>query len=142
MEGMVKFYEIRREIGAPPGRVWAILTDARKLVAGDLGITRIDGDIAPGARLKLWTETAPSRAFALRVAAFEPGMRMVWDGGMKLGLFRGVRQFNLSAATAGTAFHMREEFSGLMLPLIWRSMPDLNPAFEKFATGLKTLAEA
>jgi hypothetical protein len=36
---------------------------------------------------------------------------------------------------------MREEFSGPMLPLIWRSMPDMQPSFEKFATGLKARAE-
>ena len=36
---------------------------------------------------------------------------------------------------------MREEYSGLMLPLIWKSIPDLNPSFEKFAAGLKRLAE-
>jgi hypothetical protein len=28
-----------------------------------------------------------------------------------------------------------------MLPLIWRSMPDLGPSFEQFARGLKARAE-
>jgi hypothetical protein len=37
---------------------------------------------------------------------------------------------------------MREEYSGPMLPLIWRSMPDLQPSFDKFAAGLKARAEA
>jgi hypothetical protein len=36
---------------------------------------------------------------------------------------------------------MREEYSGPMLPLIWRSMPDLGPSFEQFANGLKARAE-
>jgi hypothetical protein len=31
---------------------------------------------------------------------------------------------------------MREEFTGLMLPMIWKSMPDLGPSFEQFASGL------
>ena len=66
---------------------------------------------------------------------------MVWQGGLPLGLFRGIRQYNLTGTAEGTEFHMREEFSGLMLPLIWRSMPDLTPAFEKFADGLKLAAE-
>ena len=60
---------------------------------------------------------------------------------MPLGLFRGVRTFALSAIPAGTLFHMREEFSGMLAPAIWKSMPDLTPSFEKFATGLKQLAE-
>ncbi len=34
-----------------------------------------------------------------------------------------------------------EEYSGPLLPLIWRSMPDLGPSFEQFARGLKKRAE-
>ena len=37
---------------------------------------------------------------------------------------------------------MREESPGPLLPLIWRSMPDLGPSFEQFAAGLKSQAES
>lgn len=47
----------------------------------------------------------------------------------------------LSPAAGGCAFHMREAFSGLMAPLITKSMPDLTPTFEKFADGLTRLSE-
>jgi hypothetical protein len=61
---------------------------------------------------------------------------------MPLGLFKGVRTFTLSPTGAGaTAFTMREENTGLLLPLIWRSMPDLAPSFSQFAAGLKERAE-
>jgi hypothetical protein len=36
---------------------------------------------------------------------------------------------------------MREEFTGPMVSLIWRSMPDLGPTFTKFAEGLKARVE-
>jgi hypothetical protein len=36
---------------------------------------------------------------------------------------------------------MREEYTGPLLPLIWRSMPDLQPSFDTFAAGLKAKAE-
>jgi len=36
---------------------------------------------------------------------------------------------------------MREEFTGPMLPLIWRSMPDFSQALDQFAQGLKRRAE-
>jgi hypothetical protein len=52
-----------------------------------------------------------------------------------------VRQYNLTPQAGGTAFHMREEFSGPMLALIGSSIPDLQPSFEKFADGLRALAE-
>lgn len=134
-------YEVRRTIKAPPGRVWSCLTDAKALVSGGLGVTRLEGDVSPGARLKLWTEASPGRAFALRVAEFTPATRMVWEGGMPFGLFTGRRQFTLMPAAGGTEFHMREDFTGLMAPLITRSIPDLTPSFEKFADGLRALAE-
>jgi hypothetical protein len=37
---------------------------------------------------------------------------------------------------------MREEYSGPMLGLIWRSMPDLQPSFDQFAAGLKKRVES
>jgi hypothetical protein len=36
---------------------------------------------------------------------------------------------------------MREEYSGLMAPLICRSVPNLQPAFDEFASDLKRAAE-
>jgi hypothetical protein len=36
---------------------------------------------------------------------------------------------------------MREEFRGLLAPLITRSIPDLQPAFDTFAADLKRRAE-
>lgn len=37
---------------------------------------------------------------------------------------------------------MEERFSGPLLPLIGRTLPDFGPSFEKFAKGLKRQAEA
>lgn len=137
----MKVYEVRRTIAAPPERIWATLTDRAAIVSGGLGITRLEGEIKPGGKLKLWTEANPGRAFALRVTEFAPGKRMVWEGGMPFGLFKGVRQYNLTPQAGGTEFHMREEFSGPMLALIGASIPDLQPSFEKFADGLRALSE-
>ena len=37
---------------------------------------------------------------------------------------------------------MREEYSGPLLPLVWRLMPDLGPSFQRFARGLKQRVES
>lgn len=134
-------FEARQDIAAAPERVWAILTDAAQLAGGELGVTRIEGAIRPGERLKLWSEVSPGRAFALKVSVFEPPLRMTWEGGAPFGLFRGVRSFTLTPKPGGTHFHMREDFSGPMAPMIVKSIPDLTPSFQKFVRGLKTLAE-
>lgn len=140
----MKFYEVRRVFDASPERVWAVLTDARGLQEAKLGITRIEGELKAQGQFKLWTEVSPGRAFSLRVAEWDAPRRMVWTSGMPLGLFRGTRTFTLQAIDGGarTEFHMREEFTGLMLGMIWKSMPDLQPSFERFADGVGAMARS
>lgn len=134
-------FDVKREIKASPAAIWRVLTDAQKLQDGSFGIKRIEGKIAPGTKIKLWSEVSPGRAFPLKVIHFQPGMRMVWQGGMPLGLFSGVREFVLTPAAMGTVFQMSETFSGPLAGLITKSIPDLGPSFEKFADGLQAATE-
>jgi hypothetical protein len=139
----MKFFEAEATIATTPEAIWTILTDAAGYARWDSGVVRVDGTIGPGQTIKVFSKVNPSRAFPARVTTFEPNRRMVWSGGMPLGLFKGVRAFTLTPQGEGaTRFHMREEYSGPLLPLIWRSMPDLGPSFQQFAAGLKAAAEA
>ena len=62
---------------------------------------------------------------------------------MPLGLFKGERTFTLTPGANGEVqFSMREEYTGLMAPLLGRSIPDLQPSFDQFAHDLKRAAEA
>jgi hypothetical protein len=137
----MRFYEASAQIDAPPERVWPILADAPAYPSWDSGVEGVEGRIEPGATLKVRSSANPGRAFPVKVAELSPPRRMVWSGGMPLGLFRGVRTYTLAPDGAGTRFTMREEYSGPLLPLIWRSMPDLQPSFDTFAAGLKAKAE-
>jgi hypothetical protein len=139
---VVRSYEAATRIEADPERVWEVLTDGAGYADWDSGVERVEGRIAPGERIKVVSEVNPGRAFPVRVSEFEPSRRMTWSGGMPLGLFRGVRTFSLTPDGAGTRFTMREEYTGPLLGLIWRSMPDLQPSFEQFVRGLKVTAEA
>ena len=132
----MKQVHVRRTIHAPAAAVWAVLTDPHRLQTAPTGVTRIEGTIEKDARIKLWSEVSPDRAFPLRVTELVPHRRMVWQGGMPLGLFKGVREFELEERGDSTDFSMTETFTGLMLPLIWKSMPDLQTSFETFADGL------
>jgi hypothetical protein len=139
----MKAYKATAVIAASPARVWAILTDGTGYAGWDSGVERVEGEIAPDQTIKVFSKVSPGRAFPVKVAEFSPSERMVWSGGMPLGLFKGERTFTLETDGSGaTRFAMREEFSGPLLPLIWRSMPDLGPSFDQFAAGLKARAEA
>jgi hypothetical protein len=122
--------------------IWSLLTDAAGYPTWNSTVNKVEGQIAPGGQVTVHAKAAAGRAFPLTVAAFEPSRRMVWAGGMPLGLFTGTRTYTLTPSNDGNVeFAMREEFSGLLAPLITRSIPDLQPAFDTFAADLKRQAE-
>ncbi len=138
----VKHYDAATTIKASPDRIWALLTDAPNYPGWNPSVERIEGRIAPGETIKVIVKVNPGRAFPVKVTEFQPGRRMVWSGGMPLGLFKGERTYVLTPDGDGsTRFTMREEYTGPLLPLIWKSIPDLGPSFEQFASGLKAGAE-
>ena len=138
----MKHYETSATIDAPPEAVWAVLTDGGGWPAWDSGVTAVEGRIAEGEKVTVRTEVSPGRAFPVTVTALEAPRRMVFTGGMPLGLFRGERTYTLTPSDGGTAFRMREEYTGPLLGLIWKSMPDLQPSFDRFAAGLKRRVES
>jgi hypothetical protein len=139
----VKFYEASAVIRATPEAIWPILTDAAGYATWENGVARVDGRIAPGETIRVVSEANPDRTFPVTISAFDPPRSMTRSGGMPLGLFRGVRTFSLTPQGDGTTrFDVREEYSGPLLGMMWRSMPDLGPSFSAFAQGLKRRAEA
>jgi hypothetical protein len=139
----VKFFEARSVINARPADIWPVLTDGARYADWDSGVDRVDGTIAPGEKLKVYVKANPGRAFPVRVAEFKPDEMMRWTGGMPFGLFRGNRTYRLTPQDDGTTvFTMREEYTGPLLGLIWRSIPDLGPSFQQFADGLRKRVEA
>jgi hypothetical protein len=138
-------------IRARPEAIWALLTDAPGYPQWNSTVERIDGHIAAGGKITVHarsaakgaTKGASGRAFPLRITEFVPGRRMTWAGGMPLGLFTGIRTFVLTPTASGdVAFAMDETYRGPLAPLIARSIPDLQPAFDTFAADLKRRAEA
>ena len=134
-------YETAIDIDAAPERVWQVLTDPEWYAEGNNGVVRLEGSLALGERVTVYSEVSPGRAFPVAVRVLDAPQRMVWGSGMPLGLFSGEREFRLDPADGGVRFVMTEEFSGLLLPLIGRTMPDLQPSFDHFAAGLKAAAE-
>jgi hypothetical protein len=138
----MKQYTASTTIHADPATIFQILTDTASYPSWDPGMDHIEGTIALGQKVKFFTQMDPSRAFPVTVTAFEPGKRIVLTGGMPLGLFKSERTHSLSANRDGsTDFKTEEIFSGLLLPLFGRSIPDLTANFERFAAGLKERAE-
>lgn len=127
------------DIRAPIAKVWALLSDAQQLASWNSTITSLEGEIALGNTLKLRVPQS-DRTFSPKVIELDAPQRMVWSEGFAP-MFRGVRNFTLNETPSGTHFEMREVFSGLMLPMIRKSLPDFGPPFEQYASDLKQAAE-
>lgn len=138
----MKTFHASIPIQASAERVFGLLTDLPRWPQWNTTVDKVEGVCSPGGRVTVHAKASPGRAFPLKVAELAAPHRMVWRGGMPLGLFTGTRTYSLVAQRAGgVQFEMMETFTGLMAPLITRSIPDLQPSFDEFAKCLKTAAE-
>jgi hypothetical protein len=138
----MKKFSATTTIHAKPERIWSILTDAERYPSWNTTVDRVEGRIGPGEKIKLYVKLSPGRAFPVTVTEFVPPNKMIWSGGMPLGLFKGERTFSLKPVPPDAVeFSMTEVYSGLFSAMIEGSLPDMQPAFEEFALRLKECAE-
>ena len=120
--------------------IWRILTDADGFSRWNSTVSRIEGQIREGERLRVHVP-GTDRTFTPVVSDVVPNERMTWTGGFAP-IFKGVRTFTLRPRDDGsTDFVMEERFSGLMLPLVKGSLPDFGPIFSSYANDLRREAE-
>jgi hypothetical protein len=127
-------------IRAIPENVWRLLTDGKDFPRWNSTIVAIEGQISEDEKLRVRVP-GTDRTFTPKVSGIVPCEHMTRTGGFAP-LFKGVRTFELKPHGDGsTDFAMEECFSGLMLPLVKRSLPDFKPIFERYADDLKREAE-
>ena len=137
----MKKFEATTTINASPDTIWQILTDTSGYPDWDKTMNRIEGKLALGEKVTFHTKLS-SQAFPVKVTTFEPSRKMILTGGMPLGLFKSERTHTLTPNGSGqTTFHTVEIFSGLLLPLFGRNLPDLTENFQGFVAALKARAE-
>ena len=133
-------YRVEVKIQSSPDRVWILLTNAKDFPRWNSTVTTIDGEIRDGQRIRIHVP-GTDRTFTPVISNVVPDAHMTRTGGFAP-LFKGVRTFELTPQRDGsTTFVMQERFSGLMLPIAGRAMPDLGPVFERYAADLKRAAE-
>ncbi len=134
-------YEADIRIDGTPEQVWKVLVDVAAWPTWDSGVTSVVGTSAGGPpalgeKLTISVAANPGRAFPVKVAEVSAPRRLVFRGGMPMGLFTGERTYTLEPDGAGTRFTMREVYTGPMAGQIFRSIPDLGPSFRQFVAGL------
>lgn len=123
-------------IKADPAVIWALLTNAADYKRWNSTVISIEGQIAPGEKIRLKSTLDPKRTFKLKVKIFEPEKRMVWGDG------KGNRTYTLTDQGNGNiAFSMTEKIGGLMFPMYAKYIPPFDATFDRFAADLKKETE-
>ena len=127
-------------IRASTETIWRLLTDAPGYPRWNSTVSRIEGRIREGERLRLHVP-GTDRTFTPRVSGLVARESMTWTGGIAP-IFKGVRTFALTPRSDGsTDFAMQERFSGFVFALVKGMLPDFRPIFEAYANDLKREAE-
>jgi uncharacterized protein YndB with AHSA1/START domain len=136
-------FTTKSTICAAPERVWEILTNAACYSEWNPEIIGIEGLMALGERIRARVKIGGGaiRVVPLRVTAFEAPSRMEWTGGLPLGLFVGRRIFTVTPRDGTVEFCMLVQMSGLLAPLMVKSVGDRQPEIYSFSSALKVRAE-
>jgi len=139
--------EIRTEIDirASADRVWEVLTDLERYPEWNPFITRAEGDLREGGRLRIRIEPPGRKPMHFRpvVQRVEEHSTLSWRGRfLAPGLFTGEHTFELEAGPNGVRLIQSERFSGILVPLMWRVMgPAVRTGFSGMNQELKSRAE-
>ena len=134
------------DINAPPARVWEILTDFPRYPEWNTFLRTMRGRPAVGEHLRMFIVSGRQRMpFRTRVLVADPGRELRWIGHLVIpGLFDGEHSFTLEPIdNTGTHFHQDEEFHGILIPLLRRTLQtDALRSFEEMNAALKARAES
>ncbi len=135
------------EINAPAARVWHHLTDFAAFPEWNPFIRRIQGNLGAGSRLEVLLQASGTKGMTFRptVKKVEPNRELRWLGHLGIpGLFDGEHIFEITpAGTDRVRFVQREEFRGLLVPVLQRSLDrDTRRGFEEMNRALRSRAEA
>jgi hypothetical protein len=112
-------------IDAPPERVWAQLMDFDCFPDWNPFVVRAAGEVVEGSRLRVTLSPPGGRTFSLKphVTEVVPERVFEWGGHLGLrGVFDGRHRFELHPDGDGTRLVQAETFTGMLVPLLWRSL--------------------
>jgi len=134
-------------INAGAEHVFRILTDITRYHEWNPLIVSAGGKVAPGEKLdiRIRPPGKSDQPYVVKVLRVVPEREFVWLGHMKMkGILDGMHFFELfPEGTNRVRLVHREEFRGLLVPLVWRAFLDtrMREGFEALNRNLKELAE-
>lgn len=116
----------RIEFDGTPEEAWKVLADLPAHGEWNPFITKIEGELRPGAKLDVRLEPEGERGITMHptVLAAEPGRELRWLGHLLVpGIFDGEHRFLIEDAGSGRVrLTQSERFGGILLPLLWKRL--------------------
>ena len=134
------------EIAASATRVWSVLTNLERFSEWNPFITEAEGEVKEGAGLRVHISPPGGKpmTFKPRVTRVVPEREFRWLGRFLIpGLFDGEHIFEVKPLSENrSGLVQREEFRGLLVPLLWRSLDTrTRQGFNDMNAALKVRAE-
>jgi hypothetical protein len=145
---MPKVISTSIEIKAHPSKVWFYLTDFESYPQWNPFITRVEGEVKKGSRVKIRVEPPGGRAMTFKptILEYESRRKIRWLGHLLFpGLFDGEHRFELTPNANGTTtLTHSESFRGILVPLFKKQLDnntlkgfkEMNLALRKRVEGL------
>lgn len=112
-------------IDAPPEDVWRVLVDFAAYPQWNPFVVEVTGGAQAGERLRVRLQPPGGRGVTLKPAVIEasPPQVLQWLGHLLVpGIFDGRHTFELEPVRGGTLLVQWEEFTGVLVPLLARSL--------------------
>ena len=128
-------------------QVWDVLTDFSSFPKWNPFIKKIEGELKLNSQLRVQIEPPGGKAMTFKptVKILEPKNEFRWLGSLLLpGIFDGEHIFQLEQIdNNNTRFIHSENFSGLLVPLFWKSLnTQTRNGFEEMNKALKKKVES
>jgi hypothetical protein len=133
-------------IDAPPGAVWAVLTDLSRYPEWNPLFPEAAGELTVGQRITLRSARDHGRRITIRprVTAVNPDAELSWAGrqpGMPPGLIVREHSCTLKPGNGGTLVVQREAFRGFMVRFSGRTLDRAEAGFRALNGALKARVE-
>ena len=135
----MKTVRIETPIAAPVEVVWDVMTDLPRYGEWNPFITSIEGELQPGAQLRVTFELPgrKPRTLTPTVTAIEPERRISWLGRLWLpGLVDAAHSLQITIGESGPVFVHREDFRGVLIPALGGVLRDTHTAFAAMNSAL------
>ena len=142
----MKFLKTEIKINASPERVWSILTDLEKYAEWNPFIKKAKGTVRAEQRLEVLISPPNGKEMVFKpvVKSVIENSEFIWLGRFLFpGIFDGEHIFNLESLDGQTLLVQKENFRGILVPMMWNSLDtDTRAGFELMNKALKQRAES